>query len=566
MKMTIRKKLFGGFGLILAFLIAVSTVGLLKMEVLGSNTRSINDKWMPSVTLLGSLNGDISDLERLALNIIVETNESTVKQLEGEFAATQKKTADELKQYENMITTDEEKQLYQKFTSNYNLFLAKIPAVITAGKDNDFDGASKLHQESYQMWTNANNTIMELIELDNTLSKEKSAVAVQSYLDGKTLLLILGIAATIIGLVIAYLISQSISKPVIRLSRSASRIADGDLTEEDIMFKNRDEIAQLAQTFNTMKANLRSLIQTVSDTTSEVVASSEELTAGAEQNSAASRQITVVVQEVAEGTSEQARLVNKSSQSMEEMSVGADQIAIRAQNVSASAQEAYSKSAEGNRMIQEAVQQMDSIHRSVVSMEELMNGLGERSGEIGHIIEAITAIATQTNLLALNAAIEAARAAEHGRGFAVVAGEVGKLAEQSSKSAQQITELVTLIQKDTQNALEAVNRNGREIETGLHSVQQAGLSFEDILESVDKVASEIEEVSAGSQQMSASTDEIVANFKEIAAIAEMAADGTENVSAATEEQLASMEEIASSAMGLSRMAEELQQQIGRFKV
>ncbi|MNI55396.1 Methyl-accepting chemotaxis protein McpA [compost metagenome] len=166
----------------------------------------------------------------------------------------------------------------------------------------------------------------------------------------------------------------------------------------------------------------------------------------------------------------------------------------------------------------------------------------------------------------MNAAIEAARAGEHGRGFAVVAGEVRKLAEESSQSAQKITDLVQLIQQDTSHAVQAVKVNSSETEAGIEIVTAAGQAFELISEAVSKVAGEIQEVSAGSEEMSAGTDEVVRYIVQISNTAEEASGGVHNVSAATEEQLASMEEIAASAEFLSKMAEELQGQINKFKV
>ncbi|MNJ56966.1 Methyl-accepting chemotaxis protein McpA [compost metagenome] len=209
---------------------------------------------------------------------------------------------------------------------------------------------------------------------------------------------------------------------------------------------------------------------------------------------------------------------------------------------------------------------MNSVQESITSLSELMAGLGERSAQIGTITEVINGIAGQTNLLALNAAIEAARAGEHGRGFAVVADEVRKLAEESSASAQQITGLVQLIQQDTRHAVEAVKANGVETQSGMEIVTNAGYVFKEILNAVNKVAGEIQEVSAGAEQIAASSDEVVKFMEQISTISEAASGGTHNVSAATEEQLASMEEIASSAASLSKMAEQLQEQVNKFKV
>ncbi|MGG4214496.1 methyl-accepting chemotaxis protein [Paenibacillus alvei] len=566
MKFNIRTKLILGFLAVIILLIVISTTSISRMKKLGDTSMAIDSHWMPSVTILGTLNGDISDVERISLNIIVERDPEEMEKVQAEYDKVLKKVEDGRKTYEKLIATPKEREMYEEFSKNYAEYLAKLPEMIEAGKANDYTQSSILHQESYKLWYSSNDMISQLIKLNADGSKQTTKEAVDNFISGRQLVIVLSVAAVILALIMAIIIAQIISKPILRISRAAESIASGDLTSEAIIVKGKDEISTLAHSFNVMVENLRELIQSVSKTTELVTTSSEELTASAEQNSQASAQITETVQEVATGTGDQVDMVTKSSQAIEEMSIGVEQIAIRAQNVFASAQDAAHKSAEGNQMIQQAVTQMNAVNDSMNGLADLMAGLGERSDEIGKIIDVITNISNQTNLLALNAAIEAARAGEHGRGFAVVAGEVRKLAEQSAHSAQQITELVGLIQKDTTHAIEAVASNGKDVMTGREVVQNAGASFELIQETVNKVASEIEEVSAGSEQMSASTDEIVGFVRQISSIAEEAAAGTQHVSAATQEQLASMEEIASSARNLSKMAEDLQGQIGKFKV
>ena len=137
---------------------------------------------------------------------------------------------------------------------------------------------------------------------------------------------------------------------------------------------------------------------------------------------------------------------------------------------------------------------MESINNNVDTLALVVEGLGKRSFEIGAITEVITAIADQTNLLSLNAAIEAARAGEHGRGFAVVSDEVRKLAEQSAQSAQQISQLITLIQEETKKAVKSMEKVSTEVEQGTSAVNEAGKSFNQIQATVNDVTLQVEEV------------------------------------------------------------------------
>ncbi len=210
--------------------------------------------------------------------------------------------------------------------------------------------------------------------------------------------------------------------------------------------------------------------------------------------------------------------------------------------------------------------QMASIEKTVSSSAQVVTKLGERSKEIGQIVDTISGIAGQTNLLALNAAIEAARAGEQGRGFAVVAEEVRKLAEQSQEAAKEIAILISEIQSETDKAVVAMSDGTREVKVGAEVVNSAGQSFKEIVLLVNEESAQIKEISAAIQQMAAGSQQIVASAHDIDRISKDAAAQTQTVSAATEEQSASMEEIAASSQALAKMAEELQTAVRKFTI
>lgn len=379
---------------------------------------------------------------------------------------------------------------------------------------------------------------------------------------------ILGVGplAIITAVIFIIVFIRTILYPIRNVNRQLREIAEGegDLTKR-IHVKNNDEIGDLAESFNKMAGNLQSLVGQISVSAELVAASAEELNASAEMTTKATEQISSTILEIAEGADHQVRSVGDCAIEMEQISSGAQQVASSASHVSQMATHTSEIAQGGNRAIRSAIEQMTSIHATIADLSEMVKKLGDRSLQIGEIVELITAISGQTNLLALNAAIEAARAGEHGRGFAVVADEVRKLAEQSSSSAQQISDLVRTIQDETTLAIESMEKGTQEVTVGIEVVNTAGSSFEQILESVTTVEGQFREVSAASQQMSAGTAQVVLQFEAISQVAEGAATGTQNVSAVAEEQLASMEEISSSASVLTDLADELQMLVGKFK-
>lgn len=370
----------------------------------------------------------------------------------------------------------------------------------------------------------------------------------------------------VMGAIVLLLFARRITRPINMLTENVKRVAANDLTVQPLSIKNKDEIGQLAQGFNTMVGNLKEIVRQVTFNSQQVAAAAEQLAASAEQGNRATEQISYVIQEVAEGAERQVRSVDDASHAVNEMSNNVQQIADNSGRVSATAVQASEMSLEGRKAIETVARQMKLITGSVGELSQVVKDLGERSKEIGKILEVISGIAGQTNLLALNAAIEAARAGEHGRGFAVVADEVRKLAEQSAESAQQIADIINAIQNDTVKAVETMESTSEKVAEGIGAVDSAGDLFEKIRQLVTEVTNQIQNVNAAVQQLSEGTGGIVNSVRVISEVSESTASGTQNVSAATEEQLAAMQEIAASSASLSKMAEELQTLTGKFKM
>jgi methyl-accepting chemotaxis protein len=563
MNWTVSKKLIGGFSVVL--LILAFSVGISYYEISSVNksyTNLINDRAKTVITLkefqiaiqkeqsslrgylitgnesnLASFNQARSDFKKLyvqlfqaihvpkELELVKETNK-----IENEYSV----FANNVIEFKRINNTEE----YTKLVSNTG-------PVIVKRFDQKTEELSKYQEKMLDQGR------------EETTSKVKSIM---------TLVLVLGVIAILVGLVIALSIGRHISKSVLKIANAAKIIANGDLSGDEVSVKNKDEIGELAQSFNEMAVNLRHLIHEANLHAVQVASSAEELMASAEQTSKATEQIVLTVQEISRGTDMEVQSVDGAIQVMNEMSTGVKQIADHSQVVSSTALHVLEKAAQGEEAIQTTVKQMTAINQTVSGLARVVTGLGDHSKEISQIIEVITGISAQTNLLALNAAIEAARAGEHGKGFAVVADEVRKLAEQSALSAKQISELINTIQKETNLAVQSMETATKEVVLGINVVNMAGSSFEQIQEGINEVTTQIQEVASSVQQMSAGTEQMVVSMNVINEVSETIASGTQEVSAATEEQLASMEEIASAGISLSDMAEELQTLIGKFKI
>jgi len=383
--------------------------------------------------------------------------------------------------------------------------------------------------------------------------------------DFKKNLVICILIEILISAMIIYYVSQRIVKPIEKLAVAVQIVSTGDLTVV-IDVDSEDEIGVLANSMRTMVLNVGLLIKQIAQTSEQVAAAAEELTANAEQSAQATTQVAATIVDVAQGAQKQASAVDATAAVVEQMTAGIQHVSGNVNAVSDMADKTTSAANQGNKAVDAAMNQMRSIETAVTSSAQVVEKLGERSKEIGQIVDTISGIAGQTNLLALNAAIEAARAGQQGRGFAVVAEEVRKLAEQSQDAAKQIASLISEIQTETNSAVSAMIVGTREVKVGAGVVNNAGQAFKEIVSFIGAVSSQIKEISAEIKQMASGSQQIVTSVRDIDQISRNAAEQTQTVSAATEEQAASMEEIAASSQSLARMAEEMQGAVRKFTI
>ena len=407
---------------------------------------------------------------------------------------------------------------------------------------------------------NMNDTVKFLTERMDLRIKQNTEVA-----DGiQRVQVILDAIIFILAVLASVYLARRIARPLSAVANAAKDIANGDLAVHAIQYQAKDEIGDLVTAFSIMTSNLRNLVGQVAKSSEQVAAASEELTASAEQSAQAAGQVAETITNVSTGASHQVNTVEQTVSVVQEMKSAINHIASSAYKVSEKSGETARVATTGGEAVLQAREQMQVIKNSVTQSAEVVEKLGERSQQIGEIVDVISGIAGQTNLLALNAAIEAARAGEQGRGFAVVADEVRKLAEQSHEATQKISIIIRDIQAETRIAVGSMNQGTAEVARGTEVIATTGERFNAIVTMVQELNRDIQGIGAATEELSASSDEVVRSVDSVRTVASETAGDTQTISAAAEEQSASMEEIASSSQALAHMAGELQAVISKF--
>ncbi len=320
------------------------------------------------------------------------------------------------------------------------------------------------------------------------------------------------------------------------ISDIARRISRGDLNVELDSGKKQD-----TGIFEAMKTMIKSLKKIAG----QITAQSNAVAISSDGVSVNATQISSVIDE-------QSRQVEQTSLATSELSQTIADVAMSAASASDSSRESVETAENGKTVVDQTVTSMMNIAANVEQSSNAISTLGESSKKIGDIIDVINDIASQTNLLALNAAIEAARAGEQGRGFAVVADEVRKLAEKTAQATDEITSMISKIQKDTESSVHSMEKNKGEAEEGVRLVGQARESLEMIVDASRRCMDQVNSIAAATEEQSSAVEEVSSGAESISADFNRTKDASLLINGSTKE--------------LAQIAHELMMAVAWFKV
>ena len=346
----------------------------------------------------------------------------------------------------------------------------------------------------------------------------------------------MGLAAVVIGLLAALVISRSIVSPLQQAVAFAQRIAAGDLTQ-DLPQNRRDEPGQLMAAMQSMSVSLRTLVGRIGGGVSQIAAAAEQLSA--------------ITAQTSEGVQTQKQETEQTATAMHEMAATVQEVAHNAEQASMAARDADHEAQQGNSVVQQAMSQIAQLANEVEQSADSITALNQESGRIGSVLEVIRNVAEQTNLLALNAAIEAARAGEQGRGFAVVADEVRALARRAQESTEEIEQLISSLQRLAKVAVDKMQSSRSMTQRTVVLAGEAGSALDRITLAVSTIEQMNQQIAAAAEEQSVVADTISESVTRVRDIGEQSASASQQTAASSAE--------------LARLGVELQGLVAQFR-
>jgi len=377
--------------------------------------------------------------------------------------------------------------------------------------------------------------------------------------------ILIALILTLVIVFLSYIVSSSITKPIIHIKEMIEKASHGDLTLAST-YQSKNELGKLSSGFNAMVGSVKTLVSEIKEAAKLTYNSSEALAATSEETAVSIEEVARAISGVAEGANNQVQNVQLGIEITSLLSKELDSMVYHVEQGKKSSANVLSANSEGIEAIKVLKDKSDENSRVTNKVEGIINSLSDKAKEIGNIIGTITDISSQINLLALNAAIEAARAGEAGKGFAVVADEVRKLAENTSLSSNSIKDIISTVQSDIILTQESMNYAGKVVTEQNSAVLHTEEAYNNIAVAIDDIAGKIGNIAQNIENIMDTKNKMIAVMDEIAAISEETAASAEEVSASTEEQNAAIEQVASLSEELSSIAKKLQDKINIFKV
>ena len=527
-----------GFGLVALLVLLLGGFSLLQMAEMNKQADEVKSNWLPSIISLGDVSQDVLRLRTMTLRLMLNDEESMAKnnlaKIEDLYSALTKAKST----YEKLISSDEEKAAYQSFIQAEGNYLREQRMIVDAIRQNDLDAALAVANGPLNGHADSmTKTLIELAQI-NQAGADAAAEKTNSVFVSARLWVIVVIALALgLTVTLAILLTRSIVAPLAEAVRVAEVVASGNLTQP-IDAQGSDEPARLLGALKTMQQSLRSTIQGISDSSTQLASASEELSA--------------VTEDSTRGLHQQNNEIEQAATAVTEMTSASEEVARNAVDTSEATKNSNHTAQHGREQVRQTVDSISHLAEDVTNTASEVEQLAGKVRDISKVLDVIRSIAEQTNLLALNAAIEAARAGDAGRGFAVVADEVRALAHRTQQSTLEIEQMVGGIQQGTDSAVNAMQNSNSRARSTLDVAKAAGQALDEIAVAIGQINERNLVIASAAEEQAQVAREVDRNLVNIRDLSMQSSAGANQTSAASHE--------------LSRLAVDLTALVARFSI
>nr|WP_032830319.1 methyl-accepting chemotaxis protein [Pseudomonas sp. GM79] len=536
--MNIAPRAFLGFALIGGLMLVLGVFALNQMSKIRGASENIIQTNVPSIKALDEFTQLTLRLRVLSYRLLTNREPDVQQKTMALFEQRNEQIRTAQTEYEKYISSPEERASYDQYVQLLNQYRQLEDRMKGLSRNNQIEELRTLLNTDLLTNSEAvNNVLNRLMQINNEQATKINQQAADQYSSAFNLVVTLLVIATGLTLLFAWLLTNSITKPIANALSAAEEIAEGNLTRP-ITVDGEDEAGRLLAAMAKMQEKLRDTLQRISGSATQLASAAEELNS--------------VTDESARGLTQQNNEIEQAATAVNEMTSAVEEVARNAVSTSEASKNATTSAGDGRDLVQETVSAIERMSADVQSTATLIGDLANESRDIGKVLDVIRGLADQTNLLALNAAIEAARAGEAGRGFAVVADEVRALAHRTQQSTSEIERMIGSIQSGTEHAVDSMRNSTERAESTLNIARGAGMSLDTINSAIVEINERNLVIASAAEEQAQVAREVDRNLVNIRDLSVQSATGANQTSAASNE--------------LSRLALDLNNMVGRFSL
>jgi methyl-accepting chemotaxis protein len=567
-KMTISFRLLFGFGLLCLLIVALGLFATSTMSKVNVTTQNLINKVIPNVSKAQQMKLMATQLRVYESDYIRAYPQGTGDEIEKNMIASTAALKTNVEEYLKTAASEQSKQAIQKFDTDFGAYLTQHDTIIDSMKNKNVKGAQLLYEQySLRFYNNIQDSLSALIVVSEKEASAAGTLNQTKYEAGYQIILYSIIIIVIFAILLSLLTTRSILKPIRKINKILKDLAEakGDLGVR-IAIRSGDEIEKMGNYLNKVLETIERMVTSIRVSTQEVSASSQEIQVKCTQLHTSSEEITSAITHLSDTAMLQTEHTQNSQSQVHDYSERLEKVAVYAQNTYDVALEANEGSMRGSEQLLTVIEQMDHIKRQNDITRETMAYFQQLLLRINDMNQMIRNISGQTNVLALNAGIEAARAGVHGKGFAVVASEVGKLANATKSSSEQIVDLLGDIQNEMNKVTEQFQQSSEYIVIGGLQMEKMRETFSVIREQNKTVMTIGEQTKEEAAQMVATIHTIVDVFSQLGKLSDEQSSTSQQVAGEAQQQLSSNESIVALTRELSQQASVLHQLVEMFHV